>query len=169
MNKFILCTLISMMSLMTYTISAKEKTIKANQVPQLVQDGFKGKYHEAIIEKWMTNNTTYSVLFNQNGNKFNATYNAEGKWMNTSSVIKWEDVPETVKNGFRVSRYKDWTIYGSLQIDSSDGTKSYAILVDNTGQLGFEDQMGLKKIYKVYFKPQGNLVGNIVQYNYSLL
>jgi hypothetical protein len=45
MKKFILCILISIMSLMTNTITAKEKTIKADQVPQLVQNGFNGKYH----------------------------------------------------------------------------------------------------------------------------
>jgi hypothetical protein len=173
MKKFILCGLIIVVSLMTNTITAKEKKIRADKVPQLVQNGFKGMMHDAIIKKWMEDNSVFTVIYKQNQKEFKATFNKDGKWMNTSSIINWEDLPETVKNGLNESQYRNWTVFGLIKIDSNVGPKKYALLVDNANQylgagLG-EGDGGFTEIYKIYFLSQGKFIGNKIQYNYNLL
>lgn len=170
MKKFILSGLIFILSLTTNTITAKEKRIQADKVPQLVQNGFKGMVHDAIIKKWMQDNSVYTVIYMQNQKKLEATFNTNGKWMNTSSIINWEEVPDVVKIGFAKCGYNDWIINGLMQIDSPDGTKNYVLLVDNANQyLGEEQDSGFTEIYKIYFSSKGKFIGNKIQYNYNLL
>ena len=142
-------------------------------MPQLVQNGFKGMVHDAIIKRWMQNNTAYTVIYKQNQKKLESTFTSEGKWLNTSSIINWEDLPDAVKNGLSESHYSDWTVFGLIQIDSSDGNKIYALVVDNANQylgagLGDGDG-GFTEIYKIYFSSQGKFIGNKIQYDYKLL
>ncbi len=169
MKTIIICGLFLIVSLMTSTITAKERKIREDKVPQLVQAGFKGKFHDAIIKEWMKNNSTYSVIYKKDRNKYEATFNSDGKWINTSTIINWDEIPEAVKIGFSESTYKDWTIFGLIETDSSNGTKNYGLVVDNANQyLGEEQDSGFTEIYKIYFSSQGKLISNKIQYDYNL-
>jgi hypothetical protein len=168
MKKMMLCSIIMIASFIS-TITAKEVGIRDEKVPQIVQNEFRNKYHDAIVKKWMVNNSTYKVIYKLNSKECKSSFDADGKWLRTTSVINWENLPEAVKAGLRKTAYKDWTIYGLLQIDYFNGTKNYALLVDNANQYTTEDQDGFKEIYKVYFSPHGKLVTNKIQYNYNLI
>ncbi len=170
MKTIILCGLIFIVSVMTNTITAKETKIRANKVPQLVKDGFTGKYHDAIIKKWVKNKTLYTVLFKEKNNTYESNFNSEGKWINTTSIIRWKDVPESVKTGFSESNYKDWIVYGLIKSNYSDGKTTYGMVVDNSNKyLSEEQDGGFTEIYKIYFSSQGKFISNLIQYNYNLL
>ena len=172
MKKIFVCSLIIILSLWSNTNFAKDKRIRMKEVPQLVQNSFNEKYHDAIVKKWMVDNSMYTVLYSLKQNKCKATFSPDGKWINTTSVITWEDLPEAVKSGFNDSRYKDWTLFGYLQIELPNGTKNYALLIDNESPYVYID---LKQedfytdTYKIYFSPQGKLIRSIIQYDKNLL
>lgn len=168
MKKIILGSLIFIVSLITSTIAAHEKSNKVDKVPQNVIDGFKGKYPDAMVKKWMKENEVYIAKYKQNREIYEATFNAQGKWMKTAKTIQWEDLPDVDKIAFENSFYKDWTVFGITQINYVDGTTNYALVVDDANQYSFVDQDYFKAIYKVYFSSQGKFEMQSIQYNYNL-
>lgn len=143
----------------TSTAVAQQKRIKTDKVPQTVQDAFKVKFPNAIIQKWKKENDTYIAEYKQEKKKYETTFDSNGTWMNTATAIKWKEVPEIVKTAYGKSTYKKWEIDNVTQVNSSDGTTLYIVEADNGDEFRDADRSAVfKETHEIYISSKGEII-----------
>ncbi|HZY38873.1 MAG TPA: PepSY-like domain-containing protein [Mucilaginibacter sp.] len=103
----------------------------ANIVPNTVSTAFAAKYPKAEIRKWSGANGNYTAEAKDSHQKFYATFDQNGNWINTASGISgsW-NLPSEIRASIRNSKYSAWKIDGIKKVDSpSEGF--YQVCVDN--------------------------------------
>ncbi|MDA7597943.1 PepSY-like domain-containing protein [Verrucomicrobiales bacterium] len=70
--------------------------------PKVVTDAFEKKYPGAKAKKWeIDKNGNWEAKFTTNGEKYRADFSTSGMWIETESSLKFEDLPEAVKNAVK--------------------------------------------------------------------
>lgn len=72
------------------------------QTPDTVKKNFNKKYPNATEVSWRVDrNSLREAHFKINDLKYRADFTLSGKWIETERNVKWEDLPEAVKNAFK--------------------------------------------------------------------
>jgi hypothetical protein len=103
----------------------------SNNVPTAATAAFSAKYPTASIKKWNETNNTYVAEARLGSEKFYATFDQSGTWLNTASKISWSwNLPTDVRASLRNSKYAAWRIDGIKKVESpSNGF--YQVCVDD--------------------------------------
>ncbi|MEZ4776888.1 MAG: PepSY-like domain-containing protein [Bacteroidia bacterium] len=144
--------------------SAQQKTIKQSKVPQNVQDALKTKFPDATKNKWTIENNSYTAKCKQGKKKLYAAFSADGKWLKTTVIIQWKEVPEVVKTAYNISTNKNanekWKTEKVTQIDSSDGTTIYVVEMDNEWFIP-SDSDAPNETCEIYISSTGKIIKTI--------
>ena len=97
-------------------ISNSARAQQIFSVPDIVKQSFDKQYPDAKDLKWSGGLDNHSVRFTLNERKLKASYTPKGDWVNTEEQVKLDSLPEVVQQGFKNSKYKDWTVKDVLTV-----------------------------------------------------
>lgn len=93
-----------------------------------VLDAFNSKYKKAEISEWSHINGIYTITFFQKNNWFDVKYTDKAKWVETTIIIDFEQLPEAVQKSFESSKYGSWDLVKIVHFEQ-DGIDSYRLMV----------------------------------------
>jgi hypothetical protein len=99
------------------------------KIPSAVTESFKTKYGNASNVEWKDRVTSYSAIYELNGQKHEAFFDDDGSWKYTQTVIEETELPAAVNDGFQKSKYSEWNIERVERIEKNDNTTEYRIQV----------------------------------------
>jgi hypothetical protein len=114
------------------------KKITKKNIPMAVKDSFNYKFPMmnkkfSIMGKvrWYTiNGVQYYASFTKHGKDAVAIFSDEGKWVETSMEIEWEDIPSTVIATIK-HLYPGYDIFDSEKVTTCNKSEYYRIELDN--------------------------------------
>ena len=110
-------------------ICAFATSFAQSKAPETVMKVFKEKFPTATAIKWGKENANeYEAAFMLNGASYSASFDKNGGWLETESPLKFDQLPDKVKNAFDAS-HKGSTIKAVAKIESAKGTTKYEIEV----------------------------------------
>lgn len=98
---FILCALLMVASV---------KPAQGQNTPQEVKEAFEANYPDITKVKWNQDNEVYEADFNYNGRSYRSVYTSDGQWVEDYTIIRDNEIPAAVKDGFTASEYRYWNI-----------------------------------------------------------
>ena len=99
------------------------------KIPAEVTEAFKVRYPHAEKVEWKDKVSSFQAGFLLNGYKMSADFSSKGEWERTERVITFNDLPGEVIDGFKKSKYADWTTGSVAEIDVNDEGIKYRIFV----------------------------------------
>ena len=121
---------------------------QTSKVPPEVTNAFKTKYPNAQNVEWKIENNDFLANFTLSGEQKTAVFGSNGGWKEIDTKMSFDSVPGIVKDGFKKSRYADWTVYSVTYIYNSK-TIWYKIDIEKSSLL---------QKRSLYFNSQGILV-----------
>jgi len=118
------------------------------EIPQAVRETFANQYPNATNTDYRDQIVTVYVDFEQNGEKFVATYNNKGDWKGTEKDWNFNDLDGTVKEGFEKSKFADWDVTETKVMYLPGGSEQYRVRVKKND---------VQKKY-LYFNTKGRLL-----------
>jgi len=119
------------------------------KVPANVTDSFKAKYPDAQKVEWKAEISDYKVSFVLNGREMETEYSSKGVWKETDTKMKFDSVPQAVKDGFKKSKFSDWTPGSVTYIEEKGKQSEYKVYAEKSSLV--------QKKY-LYFNEQGQLL-----------
>lgn len=96
-----------------------------NAVPADVLNNFQNKYVNVPNVEWSENDSGYTANFKNGGKDFQAHYNKEGEWEQSTSSVKYNELPDKLKSSFAHNQlHKDSLVYIQMT-EASDGNMNY--------------------------------------------
>lgn len=108
-------------------LMGQEKKIKAALVPESVLNGYKEKYKKLEVNNWYQDGDNYLAVFDKGESTFKATFNADGKWMQTSTKIKEAQVSSAVKKSVKATEWNDWKINECYKVENPEYKKLFVL------------------------------------------
>jgi len=119
------------------------------KVPAEVTDAFKAKYPDAQNVEWKDKLTFFQASFKLNDDEMTADFSSKGEWQETDKKMNYDALPDAVKDGFKKSKYADWTPGSVTQLEKNDGKIQYKV---------YAEKSSLVQKKFLYFDEQGQLV-----------
>jgi len=114
--------------LITFSSNAQIRKIPAD-----VTDAFKARYPHAERVSWKDDLSSFEARFILNNYEMSASFNSDGDWLHSERKLKYEELPEEVKDGFEKCRFTDWEKGSVFEITKNTEPLQYRILVKKTG------------------------------------
>jgi hypothetical protein len=125
-------------------ISANAQEFKEIDVPVPVKDAFFKMYPNAKVNKWEKENNTYEAEFKDNKAEMSASFENDGRLIETEQEIDPKDLPQGVKD--YVAKYlNNKKIKEASQIKDTTGHLSYEAEVNGEDYIFDSDCKFLKK------------------------
>lgn len=122
------------------------------EVPPIVKDAFYNQYPKAEEVAFKDLLASVQVYFTVDGEKMLAKYSNKGIWKETEKDWSYDQLSETVKDGFTKSKYADWEVKETKVVYRGSNTELYRIKVEKNE---------VQKKY-LYFNKQGRLLGDSI-------
>jgi hypothetical protein len=119
------------------------------KVPAAVTDAFKAKYADAQNVEWKDKVTFFEASFKLNNAEMTADFSSKGEWQESAKKMDYDALPDEVKDGFKKSKYADWTPGSATQIEKNDGKVEYKV---------YAEKSSLVQKKFLYFNAEGQLV-----------
>ena len=114
-----------------YASNAQDEKVELEKVPVNIAEAFKTKYPVTTDQKWTRDRKkNYTVQFKVNDLKCRAWYNKEAVWGGGSFGMKFDELPQAVKDGFAATECKDWKLIEVFRNENGYDTV-YFITVKN--------------------------------------
>lgn len=140
MKKASLATLILMM---TFGVFAQIR-----KIPAEVTEAFKTRYPHAEKVEWGDRLSDFEASFVLNNANMKARFDSKGEWLLSETLLKFEELPADVKDGYQKSKYTDWEVKETTRIDKHAEAIQYRIFIRKSG---------IQKKY-LYFDKDGKLL-----------
>jgi hypothetical protein len=118
------------------------------KIPPEVKQNFAKQYPKAESVKWDDDLVNVNVSFVLDGEKMNAEYTNKGIWKHTEKKWSFEQLPDSVKDGFRKSRFADRDVKAVVMIYLPADVVQYRIKAQKSS---------VEKKY-LFFNPEGRLL-----------
>ena len=135
--------------LLLINLGAVKSFAQIRKVPAEVTNAFKAKFSDAQNVAWKDKVTFFEASFTLNNAEMTADFSGKGEWQETDKKINFDALPNAVKDGFKKSKYADWTPGTVTQIEKNDKGIQYKIYAEKSSVVQ-------KKF--LYFNEQGQLV-----------
>ncbi len=99
------------------------------KVPGVVTEAFKTSFAGASNVEWKDNLTNFSANFTQNAATKTAKFNKEGVWLETVTVLSLNTLSKDVQDGFKKSKYADWTVKNVSLVEEAGKVPLYKLFV----------------------------------------
>jgi hypothetical protein len=118
------------------------------KIPPAVKESFSEQYPEAEEVNWKGDFLHVSVKFMMDNKHMSSKYSNKGTWKYTEEETTFEEMPASVKDGFRKSKYADRMVQEVDVVHYPDDVIHYRI---KAGRNAVEKKF-------LYFSPEGQLV-----------
>jgi len=115
------------LSLFIFLAEVKSSQAQVINVPNKSKNHFFKKYPDAKNADWNNNVANYEVKFQISDTTARAYYNINGNWNFTEYYMEESQIPETVKDSFKKSRFADLTKEAFAYVENRKGKKAYRI------------------------------------------
>lgn len=99
------------------------------KIPAEVTDSFKTRFNDATKVSWRDNIISFQASFKKGNDNVKASFTSKGEWLKTEKNFTFENSPEELKDGFKKSKYTDWTVKEVVLVEEKDKQPQYRILV----------------------------------------
>ena len=147
MKKFVF-----LLSVIIASASASAQKITKENLPPSVAAAFKAKFSIAEKTTWEMDYDKYEAEFTVGKGEFSATFDKEGKWLETETYLKPSDLPKAIKEKLsqkygELSGYKieeavkaETEKETTYEVDIKRGEIFYELTFDEKGQLLREEK-----------------------------
>ena len=142
----------SKFTLLFILLTAASVQAQVRKIPAAVTEAFKVRYPHAEKVAWKDEITSFEARFTLNDFAMNADFNSRGEWQSSEKKIQFIDLPATVNDGFKKSKYADWKVISVVEIDENGESLQYRIEAKKNG---------LQKKY-LFFNTNGKLIRDAV-------
>lgn len=98
-----------------------------SKAPEKVVKAFQQKFEKASLVKWdKENDHEYEASFEWKGEKHSANFSDTGEWLETESILTFNQLPEKVKTAFNIS-HKGAVVKSVYKIETSKKVLKYEI------------------------------------------
>jgi hypothetical protein len=118
------------------------------EVPDEVEQSFTTQYAGAEDIEYKDHLLQVRVHFKQKGDKLMATYTNKGLWKETEKDWTFDQLSDTVKDGFEKSKYADWKVLETKVLYRPNNVELYRVKVEKNE---------VQKKY-LFFNPKGRLL-----------
>jgi len=130
------------------SFGAVKSFAQIRKVPAEVTDAFKAKYPDAQNVEWKDKVTFFEASFKSNNAEMTADFSSKGEWQETEKKMDFDALPDAVKDGFKKSKYSDWTPGSATKIEKKDKDVQYKV---------YAEKSSLVQKKFLYFNEQGQL------------
>ena len=113
--------------LVSVSVHAQDKKIKAALLPDTVLGSYKAKYKKLEVDQWMEGDGNYKAVFRKGPAKYKATFNSDGKWLSTSTEVDKDKISGGIKKSIKNSEFKDWKIVRCERTETPEIPKQYFV------------------------------------------
>ncbi|NML20682.1 hypothetical protein HHL16_07340 [Pseudoflavitalea sp. G-6-1-2] len=99
------------------------------KVPAAVTEAFKKKYPKAENVEWKDKVTVFVAEFQEGKTEYEARFTNKGEWKSTENEIGVNDIPSTVKDGLRKSKYAEWEVESAHKIILPEDKIQYRVRI----------------------------------------
>ncbi|HLY72325.1 MAG TPA: PepSY-like domain-containing protein [Puia sp.] len=85
------------------------------KIPAKVTDAFEVKYTHATNVSWKHMMGKYEADFNMGKYQLEATFDKKGQWLESDKILGKENLPKSVVNNIKKSKYSHWKIKSSKE------------------------------------------------------
>lgn len=103
------------------------------KIPAEVTDAFKSRYPHAEQVTWKDDFGSFEAEFLLNNYEMCAHFSSKGDWLRSERMIKYNELPQMVKDGFEKSRYAGWEKGSIHEISKSTEALQYRMLIKKSG------------------------------------
>ena len=135
--------------LLLISVAVEKSFAQIRKVPAEVTNAFKAKYSDAQNVEWKDKVTFFQASFTLDNAEMTANFTGKGEWQETNKKMSFDALPDAVKDGFKKSKYSDWTPGSVTQIEKNDKGIEYKI---------YAEKSSLVQKKFLYFNEQGQLV-----------
>lgn len=96
----------------------------AQNVPVAVKTAFEKSFPNTTVKKWDKEDGNYEANFTKDSKTMSATFDANGKWMETETDIKVSELPAAVANYVKLN-YKGAAIKEASILSNTESKKMY--------------------------------------------
>src|SRR2546423_12641151 len=118
--------------LLLINLGAVKSFAQIRKVPAEVTNAFKAKFPDAQNVAWKDKVTFFEASFTLNNAEMTADFSGKGEWQETDKKINFDALPNAVKDGFKKSKYADWTPGTVTQIEKNDKGIQYKIYAEKS-------------------------------------
>ncbi|MEO5569405.1 MAG: PepSY-like domain-containing protein [Bacteroidia bacterium] len=127
-------------------VTSHAQKITADKVPAEVTSAFKAKFPEVKDVDWeMEKANEFEAAFKVSGADQTASFNADGKWMETETEIKVSELPAVVKQSIE-KQFPGFKMEEASKVDNAEkglcyeaeiekGKETYEVLLNSKGEL----------------------------------
>ncbi len=150
--------LIALTGFISYSAMAQFGTY----VHQAAKNAFAAKYPQAELKRWKTNKDTGIAVYQQDGKKYEASFDKNGVWLRTErSIMNEPGLPPEAMSYLKTSKYASWHIDDIKKVNTPT-MDIYRIYVDNhSGSLFSYESGGAANDRVLTFDANGKLI-NII-------
>ena len=104
---------------------------QVREIPSIVEETFSKQYPKATHIDFKDFVVKVQVHFEQEDEKYMATYTNKGLWRGTEKEWEFDKLPGDVKDGFNKSKYAtdDWEVSETAVLYLPGGSEQYRVLV----------------------------------------
>ena len=95
---------------------AGRSNAQIRKIPARVTNSMHARYPEAKNIAWRDKITRFQANFDLNGNRYEAKFNRKGYWKRTEVYLSSNNLPKSIKDGLRKSKYRNWRVRSSYVI-----------------------------------------------------
>ena len=117
------------------------------KIPADVTEAFKARYPHAERVFWKDELRSFEAQFTLNNYEMSANFDSDGDWLHSDRKMKFDELPEQVKEGFQKSKYTEWEVCSVCETIRNMDPIQYRILIKKSG---------VQKKY-LYFNADGKL------------
>lgn len=99
------------------------------KIPAAVTDAFKAKYSNASGVEWKDKLSSFEADFTLGNKEMKAFFSSKGEWLKTETKHTYNSLPTDVKDGFKKSKYAEFSVVDITQIDDKDKGVQYKVVV----------------------------------------
>ena len=115
------------------------------RVDQTIKNAFRNQYPDAARVEWEKKAGYYVAEFRMNNTEAEAWYSPQAIWYMTETDVRYDDLPQAVKEAHRAGEYADnWRIEDIDQLECLDLNPVYIIEVEQGNAE-----------YDLYYSPEG--------------
>jgi hypothetical protein len=117
------------------------------KIPADVTESFKSRYPHAERVSWKDDLRSFEAQFILNNYEMKANFTSDGDWLQSDRKMKYDELPEAVKDGYEKSKYTYWEMVSVYEITKNMDPLQYRVLIKKSG---------VQKKY-LYFSADGKL------------
>jgi len=103
------------------------------KIPADVTESFKARYPHAERVAWKDELRSFEAQFVLNNYEMYANFNSDGDWLSSDRKMKYDELPQAVKDGFEKSKYANWQMGSVYEVTKNMEALQYRILVKKSG------------------------------------